>query len=263
LRSIAVALLLLCLADGRVLAQGVAWTGLGPSVNVKAFGAAGDVQAGTDGTIGVMGGNSTLTSAQTFSSVDVGKSLWIDTAPFPAPVLAVITVASGGSCLGGGALANYGTYNYNVYYRISYTKAAGTTEGSVSFEGFVPLPHGTGQCVMIASPTPSGFSGATNYNVYFASDAPAPWISNGHTYFINDKVLDTNGNIEIALNIGQSGTSITWNKQVGQQTLDNTGTISPITWRNEGPVVPGSGSGQEVLAANASSRLLKNGQNQG
>lgn len=235
--------LLFGLASVQILAQGVAWNGTGPSVNVRAYGALGDVQANIDGVVAA--NTKVLTSGSIFTASDVGKILWIDQAPFQAPTLVSITVSS--SCTGG-LLANTSTYNYNVYYRMSYTKSSGAAEGNPSVEGFVALTPGSGQCVKITSPT--SLSGASHYNVYFGADAPPPWMANT-AYSMNAKVLDTNGNVEIATVGGTSGSSNPpWNTQVGLTTKDGTAPTQ-ITWRNEGPVVPGSGSGTELLASNA------------
>lgn len=222
---------------------GFAWSGPGPSVNVKAFGALGDVQENSDGSASA--GGTTLTSSTTFTVADVGKNLWIDQSPFPEPILAGITVS--GTCTGG-LLANTSTYAYHVYYRITY-KSGALGEGNPSVEGFALLPaNSSGQCAHITSP--GAQLGATNYEVYFAADAPLRWTCNT-MYSAGATILDTNGNIEKSNNMGTSNACPNtnepiWSRQVGQPTADN-----GITWVNQGPVVPGSGSGSETFQSGA------------
>lgn len=211
----------------------------GPSLNVKTFGAYGDMQFGSGGT---NPSGTTLTSSAVgvapFSASDMGKIIWIDKALFPAPILAGFLVTS--SCTGTGKLTNNRSYPLNVYYRIAYTGSAGV--GEVSVEGFAQLPASTSNaCAKITGPGNSmSYTGISGYKVYFASDAPLRWASG--SYGGNATVLDSNGNVEWTKLGGASGaTEPAWTTTVGNMTTDN-----GITWVNEGPSVPGLGSGAEV-----------------
>ncbi len=200
---------------------------------------------GNDGS-GSMGVSS-LNSSQTFTAGDMGKNLWIDEAPFPAPTFAsngiLVDTGSGAMhCPGGGQFVNTATYPIHVYYRVTFINSAGTLEGNASVEGFASIPGSTSlmYCVKITSPTGAP-TGAANYRVYFATDAtPLPWVM--RTYSVGQQILDPNGNIETVTVGGASGGSQpTW-LGVGAITHDNV-----VRWLNQGPVVPGSGSGLEML----------------
>jgi len=246
---------LLCLLALSELApaqtSGVAWTGPGPSVNVKAFGAYGDLQNNNNAT-GSMGANSITSTGTTFSSTDINKTIWIDTARFPQPDLpatgsSLLTISNGSNCTGtgGGKLENTSSYSYNVYFRLTLTDSSGN-QGNVSFEGFGTIPTastGVHWCARISPPAAKG--GATNYKVYFAADAPARWFKNTN-YSHGNTVLDSNGDIEQVTTTGtiMSGTSEPIWPAVGQTVTESTG----LSWINLGPVVPGSASGTEVQA---------------
>lgn len=143
----------------KVVAQGVAWTGPGPSANVKAFGATGDLLVGNDGT-GSAGASNLSSTLQTFSAADIGRTLWIDEAPFPAPTFAsngiLVDTGSGSMhCPGGGQFINTTNYPIHVYYRVTFINSAGTLEGNASVEGFASIPANPSltYCVKITSPT--------------------------------------------------------------------------------------------------------------
>jgi hypothetical protein len=252
-----IAMLALCCSEA-FAQQAIGGYNPGPSVNVKTFGAYGDTQFGSGGTnpANNMLKGGTTTGIPAFAASDIGKTIWIDKAPFPAPVLAGITVP--GSCPGGGKLTNNRPYPLNVYYRIAYTGTAGV--GDVSVEGFIQIPQNTSNtCVKITGPGSgpgSGYTGLSGYKVYFASDAPLRWVSQ-HFYTGPNTVLDSNGNIEYSSASGTTGcypgpppacgSDPAWTTTVGNTTMD--GGVGGITWTNEGPPIPGSGSGFEVYQA--------------
>lgn len=236
------------------LAQ-VAWTGPGPSVNVKAFGAYGDLQ-NNNNAVGSMGTNNITSTGTTFTNADIGKSIWIDIARFPQPDLAstnppLLTIVNGATCTGtgGGKLENTSSYPYNVYYRITLTDNSGN-QGNASFEGFGTIPiasAGQHWCAQISGVAAKG--GATKYKVYFAADAPARWVANT-SYQQFNTVLDSNGNIEEVTSSGSTTSGISepiW-PPVGMTVSEGTGRP---TWLNLGPVVPGSASGTELQVTTA------------
>jgi hypothetical protein len=79
-------------------------------------------------------------------------------------------------------------------------------------------------------------------------DAVAAWAGS-QSYALDDRVLDSNNNVEIATTPGTSGTGPTWNQTAGGLTPDGT-----VTWTNAGlagtTALPAAGGSSGIISDN-------------
>lgn len=81
--------------------------------------------------------------------------------------------------------------------------------------------------------------------------SPFPWPKSSRV-FLNTRVIDSNGNVEICTQAGNTGSVVpTWSATIGQPTTD-TATLNPAMWVNNGKPAPANGFwGTAVVDANA------------
>ena len=233
-------------------------------VNVKGFGAKGDLQSTFDAA--TTSGSSTVSfsSFSGFTAKDAGKVAIIDMDPVGQPALVAIchaTGASAGSCDGlnnrqsgtcvGTAAIDTTAGERAVFVRFQEKNSSGN--GRASFEMWDMIPQGGTYCIKITNPTTVVASpSATNWTVYAAIDCCAPWQGT-HSYALNTQILDANGYIEqvTACSGGcpqnSGGSTPAWTTSTGGTTTDGV-----LTWTNEGYRRQFAASGTEQLQSTSS-----------
>lgn len=230
-------------------------------VNVKRFGAKGDLQSASDASATAGSPAITFGSSHSFGQDDVGKIAILDQSTTSRPVLPDIcyaTNAANGSCNNAGipvALNGHcagsvsGTIDTTavarqLYYTFTEVTAAGDSTHR-SFEGWMNIPGAlTGACVKINAP--AVVNSATSWKVYASLETGNPWVALT-VFALNALIVDSNGNVEKVTTNGSSGASVpVWSTIEGGTTTD-----ASVVWTNQGHFVPGTASGQETLQSGA------------